>query len=100
MTGEERPIHELDEGVRIAWTADGFESIQVVAPWRPAEDLAAFARAVADAALIERTLAALSIALRRDHPGAFELVPVRHDKRGAKVIVRLLPPPGEPNPDE
>lgn len=93
-------MHELDEGVRIAWTADGFESIQVLAPWRPAADLVAFARAVADAALVDRTLAALSIALRREYPGAFELVPVRHDKHGAKVIVRLLPPPGKPNPDE
>jgi hypothetical protein len=89
----------MDGSVRIAWEADGFSAIDVYARWRPQSELAAFARDVADAALVNRTVADLRTALRRGHPGEFELVPYPHERTGARLVVRLHPPPGEPNPD-
>jgi hypothetical protein len=89
----------MDGSVRIAWEADGYSAIDVYARWRPRAELAAFARDVADAALVNRTLADLRVALRREHPGEFELVPYPHERSGPRVVVRLNPPRGEPNPD-
>ncbi|MBA3307861.1 MAG: hypothetical protein H0T04_04155 [Chloroflexi bacterium] len=90
---------DLEPCVRIAWTADGFDLIHVQARWRSRDELDRFARGVADAALINRTLVELRTALRREFPGLFELETARDDGRGTRVIVRFHPPPGEPNPD-
>ena len=88
-----------DGSVHIAWMADGFESIAVQARFRPRAELDALARAVADVALLERTLPDLRSALRRAYPGAFDLI-VR-DAVGDpwQVVVTFHPPKGEPNPD-
>lgn len=91
----ERP----DGSVRIAWLADGFEAIDVYGRWRTRTELDAFARDVADAALLNRSVRELHHALRVEHPGEFELVPYPHDRSTPRVVVRLNPPPGDPNPD-
>ena len=85
--------------MRIAWNADGFEAIDVYARWRSRRELDAFARDVADAALMNRSLRELQHALRVQHPGEFELVPYPHDRAAPRVVIRLNPPRGEPNPD-
>jgi hypothetical protein len=85
--------------ISIAWTADGFDTIQVHARWRPREELEAFARDVADLALFNRSLGDLRTALRRAFPGAFDLEVIRQGAAGAHVVVRFHPPKGEPNPD-
>ncbi len=90
---------DLEAGVRIAWSAEGYEFIHVQARWRSPEELEGFARAVADVALFNRTVADLRTALRREFPGSFELETAGSDGRGARIIVRFHPPPGEPNPD-
>ena len=92
-------MDRLDGSRRIAWLADGFEAIDVYARWRDPHELEAFARGVADAALMNRTLPDLRVALRSAYPGEFELVPHPHDRSGARVVVRFYPPPGTPNPD-
>lgn len=91
----ERP----DGSVRIAWQADGYEAIDVYARWRSRAELDTFARDVADAALMNRTVRELQHALRVQHPGEFELVPYPHDRAAARVVIRVNPPRGEPNPD-
>ena len=48
---------EADGSVRIAWKADGYEAIQVRARFRSREELADYARGIADEALFDRTLA-------------------------------------------
>ncbi len=90
---------EMDGSMRIAWSADGFDAIHVYARWRPREDLEAYARGVADAALFNRSLSDLRIALRHAYPGAFDLEAVRHGRSEPRVIVRFHPPRGRPNPD-
>ena len=92
-------MDRLDGSRRIAWLADGFEAIDVYARWRDARELEAYARGVADAALMNRTLPDLRVALRLSYPGEFELVPLPHDRNGPRVVVRFHPPPGTPNPD-
>ena len=89
----------MDGSVRIAWEADGFGAIDVYARWRSRAELAAFARDVADAALFNRTVADLRSALRREHPGEFDLLAEAHERSGPRVVVRFHPPRGEPNPD-
>jgi hypothetical protein len=89
----------MDGSVHIAWEADGYSAIDVYARWRSRAELTAFARDVADAALVNRTVADLGTALRREHPGEFDLVPYPHERAGPRVVVRLHPPRGEPNPD-
>ena len=91
----ERP----DGSIRIAWLADGYEAIDVVGRWRTRPELEAFARDVADVALLNRSLRELGVALRHLHPGEFEMVPYPHDRTLPRVVVRLNPPPGEPRPD-
>ncbi|CAN5618447.1 hypothetical protein BH23CHL8_BH23CHL8_15690 [soil metagenome] len=83
----------------IAWRADGYESIVVRARFRPAAELEAFARGVADVALLERTLPDLRSALRRAFPGAFDLVTRESAAAPWQVVVTFHPPRGEPNPD-
>jgi hypothetical protein len=92
-------VERPDGSVRIAWQADGFEAIDVYARWRSRSELERFAREVADAALFNRTVRELHHALRTSHPGEFELVPYPHDRAAPRVVVRLNPPRGEPNPD-
>lgn len=88
-----------DGSIRIAWQADGFEAILVRARFRPAVELEAFARSVADMALLERTLADLRTALVKRFPGAFDLVADERVASEGRVIVSFHPPRGEPNPD-
>jgi hypothetical protein len=90
---------EQDGSIRIAWLADGFEAILVRARFRPADQAAAFARGVADVALLERSLDDLRAALRARFPGAFDLITSQPAGRPGQVIVSFHPPPGEPNPD-
>ncbi len=92
---------EFDGSVRIAWTADGYAAIFVRAPRRGPAELAAFARTVADAALLERTVADLRAALQRAHPGAFELRAHRRVPEGDEphLVITLDPPRREPNAD-
>jgi hypothetical protein len=88
-----------DGSIRIAWHADGYEAILVRARFRPAEELEAYARGVADVALLERTLPDLREALRKRYPGAFDLLTDEPLDAPGRVIVRFHPPRGEPNPD-
>ena len=92
-------VLQPDGSIAIAWHADGYEVVLVRARHRPAAELEAFARGVADEALLERTLADLRVALRRRYPGAFDL----HTQEPAggtwRVIVTFHPPRREPNPD-
>jgi hypothetical protein len=90
---------DIDGAVTIAWSADGFDAIQVHARWRPRSDLDAFARGVADVALLNRDLHDLRTGLRRAFPGAFDLETMRDGEHGRHVVVRFHPPKGEPNPD-
>ena len=92
-------VEQPDGSVRIAWLADGYEAIDVYARWRTRAELEAFARDVADVALMNRSVRELQHALRIEHPGEFELVPYPHDRSLPRVVVRLNPPRGEPNPD-
>jgi hypothetical protein len=91
---------EPDGSVRISWTADGFEAIHVVARFRERAELETYARGVADAALFERTLHDLRVALRRMFPGAFELSTREPAGAPARVVVTFLPPrrAGRPDP--
>jgi hypothetical protein len=91
---------EPDGSVRIAWDADGYEAIHVVARFRPREELEAFARDVADAALFERTLPDLRVALRATHPGAFDLSTREPADGPNRVVVSFHPPRREGRPDE
>lgn len=88
-----------DGSIRIAWQVDGFEAILVRARFRPASELESLAKGVADVALLERTLPDLRTALRKQYPGAFDLLTDQPASRPGRVIVSFHPPPGEPNPD-
>ncbi len=90
---------EPDGSVRIAWDADGFEAIHVLARFRDRDELATYARGVADAALFERTLADLRTALRVAFPGQFDLT--TRDPAGSprRVVVSFHPPRREGRPD-
>ncbi len=90
---------EHDGSLRIAWHADGFEAILVRGRFRPATELRELALAVADVALLERTLADLRVALRHRFPGAFDLRAVEPAGAPWHVVVSFHPPPGQPNPD-
>jgi hypothetical protein len=92
-------VLQPDGSIAIAWHADGYEVVLVRARHRPAEELAGFARAVADVALLERSLADLAVALRRRFPGAFDLHTVEPAGGPWRVIVSFHPPRREPNPD-
>lgn len=90
---------EPDGSVRIAWQADGFEAIHVVARFREREELEHFARGVADAALFERTLHDLRVALRAAFPGAFELSTKEPHGAPWRVVITFLPPRRAGRPD-
>lgn len=90
---------EHDGSIRIAWQAGAFEAILVRARFRPSQQLEEYARGVADIALLERTLPDLRTALRKQYPGAFDLVTDEPFSAPWRVIVSFHPPRGEPNPD-
>jgi hypothetical protein len=92
-------VLEPDGSIRIIWHADGFEAILVRARFRTRAELEAFARDVADVALLERTRGELAVALRRRYPGAFDLLTSEPQGGPWHVIVSFHPPKGEPNPD-
>ena len=91
----------MDGSVRIAWEADGFVGVRVVAERRPASELVDYARRVADIALFNRTAHTLRSGLRAEFGGAFEFETGggRGDLRDGHILVRFLPPRGNPNPD-
>ena len=80
---------ESDGSIRIAWNADGYEAIHVRARFRSREELADYARGIADEALFDRTLPGLRVALRARYPGAFDLVTHEPQGRPWSVIVDL-----------
>jgi hypothetical protein len=90
---------QQDGTIAIAWQADGYDSIVVRARFRPAGELEAFARGVADVALLERSLPELRAALRRRFPGAFDLHTLEPVSGPWRVVVSFHPPRREPNPD-
>ncbi len=90
---------EADGSIRIAWDADGYQAILVRARFRPREELAEFARGIADEALFDRTLSGLRVALRKRYPGAFDLFTHEPQGRPWSVIVVFHPPQGTPRPD-
>lgn len=95
---------ELDGSAVIAWEADGYATIAVRAPHRPGAELEAFARSVADAALLNRSAAALREALRAALPAdpGFDLRPRprRLGPGGPRLVVTLRPPRVTPLPDD
>ena len=91
---------ERDGSIRIAWHADGFEAIHVRARFRAPEELAAWARGIADEALLERTLQGLRARLRDRYPGAFDLTTRETADSPGTVIVTFHPPRGTPRPDD
>lgn len=90
---------EADGSIRIAWQADGYEAILVRARFRTREELADYARGIADEALFDRTLAGLRVALRARFPGAFDLVTHEPAGRPWSVVVTFHPPKGTPRPE-
>ena len=90
---------EHDGSIRIAWRSGAFDSVLVRARFRPRNELEAFARGVADVALLERDVPDLSAGLRARYPGAFDLVTLEPSDAPWQVVVSFHPPKGEPNPD-
>ncbi|CAN5553351.1 MAG: hypothetical protein H0V12_01855 [Chloroflexi bacterium] len=94
-------IGEMDGSARIAWAADGYETIRVLAPRRSQSELADFARSVADAALFNRSVGTLRTALREELGAVFDLRgdDARAHRTSTDLIVTIHPPPADPNPD-
>lgn len=90
---------EADGSIRIAWEADGYQAIHVRARFRTQDELAGYARGIADEALFERTVASLRVALRARYPGAFDLVTHQPPGRPWTVVVSFHPPQGTPRPE-
>lgn len=99
-----RPRHnsamEKDGSVRIAWLADGFESIHVYARFWPPGEAAVRAAAVADVALTNRNLHDLRRGLRQRFGAGFSLQAPDEDAPDRRVAIFFDPPIGPPNPDE
>jgi hypothetical protein len=91
---------ERDGSIRIAWHADGFEAIHVRARFRTPEELGAWARGIADEALLERTVRGLHARLRERYPGAFDLSTRQPAGQPGTVLVSFHPPRGTPRPDD
>jgi hypothetical protein len=91
---------EPDGSIRIAWHAQDYVAIHVYARFWPAEQTADFARGVADAALVNRTVHDLRRALRARFPGMLEIEAPDADAPDRRVRISFHPPRGEPNPDE
>lgn len=96
---------DIEGAIRIAWSADPYETIKVLAPRRGREELEEFARGVADEALLERTVHDLRVALRQRFDGTFDLetreARVRSDasEEEAHILVTVHPPRTEGDPD-
>lgn len=90
---------ESDGSVRIAWDADGYEAIHVLARFRERAELEAYARDVADAALFERTVPDLRVALRKVYPGAFDLTTREPAGGPNRVVISFHPPRRAGRPD-
>ena len=92
---------EMDGSVHIAWTTNEHSEIRVYAPKRSNEELTAFARRVADHALVARSLPELRRELREEFKATFDIDsrPPRSRDEAGSVVIRLLPPRGEPNPE-
>ena len=91
---------ELDGSVRIAWNADSFEAIHVLARFWPDDHLQRLARGVADVALTNRTLHDLRRGLRGRFGGTFDLQAPDEDAPDRRVLITFHPPPGEPQPED
>jgi hypothetical protein len=91
---------EADGSVRIAWQADGYEAIHVLARFRERAELERYAMTVADLALLERTLADLRVALRDAFPGAFDLSTREPAGQPWRVVVSFHPPRREGRSDD
>lgn len=91
---------ERDGSIRIAWHADGYETIQVRARFRTPEELAVWARGVADEALLERTVRGLHARLRLRYPGAFDLSTREPAGQPGTLTISFHPPKGKPRPDD
>ena len=89
---------EPDGSVRIAWEADDYAAIHVYARFWPTTTLNDFARAVADIALTNRTVAELRRSLRARFPGQFDFEAPDADAPDRRVRIAFHPPRGEPNP--
>jgi hypothetical protein len=89
-----------DGSLRIAWTAEGFEAIHVLARFWPDEHAQRLAQVVADVALTNRTVHDLRRSLRQQFPGSFDIEAPDQDAPDRRVLITFHPPPGEPNPDE
>jgi hypothetical protein len=101
MTGVSgRVLVERDGSIRIAWHADGFEAIHVRARFRTSEELADWARGIADEALLERSVRGLHARLRQRYPGAFDLQTRERPGEPGIVVVTFHPPRGTPRPDD
>lgn len=98
--GGGRLLVERDGSIRIAWHAEGYEAIHVRARFRSREELAAWARGVADEALLERSLRGLQARLRERYPGAFDLMTLERAGEPGTVVVTFHPPKGTPRPDD
>ena len=90
---------EADGSVRIAWEADGFEAIHVLARFRERAELEEWARGIADLALFERTYPALRSAIVRTWPGLCTVSTRRTPGSRPRVHVAFLPPRGEGRPE-
>ena len=91
---------EPDGSIRIAWNAHGYEAIHVYARFWPQAQVTDFARGVADAALVNRTVADLRRDLRARFPGMLEIEAPDADAPDRRVRISFHPPRGQPNPDE
>lgn len=91
---------ERDGSIRIEWHADGFEAIFVRARFRTPDELAEWARGIADEALLERTVRDLHTRLRDRYPGAFDLTTRRPAGQPGSVLISFHPPKGTPRPDD
>jgi hypothetical protein len=90
---------EPDGSIRIAWQADGFEAVHVMARFRERAEHEEWARGIADIALFERTFADLRAAIVRAWPGACTIGTRRPAGGAARVVVAFHPPRGEGRPD-
>lgn len=89
-----------DGSTRIDWHAEDYVAIHVYARFWPPEDAAHFAQQVANVALVNRTVADLRRALRRELGGsAFEMEAPDADAPDRRVRISFHPPRGTPNPD-
>lgn len=90
---------ESDGSVRIAWEADGYEAIHVLARFRERAELEEWARGIADLALFERSYPALRAAIVRTWPGLCTVGTRRTPGSRPRVLVSFLPPRGEGRPE-